>query len=57
MAITKKVCAYEKCDLEFYGSKRAKYCPNGKCGHYQRRLDAKQKALESQEPKTNITKG
>ena len=44
MAATEKECAYVKCDVKFYGGKRAVYCCE-KCGQYQRRLN--QKALAS----------
>ena len=38
MPATKKECAYVKCDVTFYGGKRAMYCCP-KHAQYQRRLD------------------
>ena len=40
MASTEKQCEYIKCDIKFYGTKRAMYCCD-KHGQYQRRLDSK----------------
>ena len=38
MASTEKQCEYIKCDIKFYGTKRARYCCD-KHGQYQRRLN------------------